>query len=194
MSQTERHNQDIHVGLETYLPLLPWFRPLILRGFGGRTRFRHLVKTKSNIRTESLVHRTVITIPMWHWEPSQTSMNCACACICLSQKRGRNSISQSLVFFFLLPYMILWNRIIYIPELKHIHLNAWLPTEILISQKTILSHRHVNSCSKGTLSLNNTFSGTLIKIFWNWNPNLSLQHQISCLSLNWVHKISLNWI
>lgn len=192
MSQIERHNQDIHVGLETYLPILPRFRPLILRGFGGRTRFRHLIKTKSNIRTESLIHRTVITIPMWHWEPSQTSMNCACACICLSQKRGKNPISQSLVFFFLLYDLM--NRIIYIPELKHIDLNAWLPTEILISQKTILSHRHVNSCSKGTLSLNNTFSSTLIKIFWNWNPNLSLQHQISCLSLNWVHKISLNWI
>lgn len=193
MSQIERHNQDIHVGLETYLPILPRFRPLILRGFGGRTRFRHLVKTKSNIRTESLIHRTVITIPMWHGEPSQTSMNCACACICLSQKRGKKSNFTVTCFLFFF-YMILWNRIIYIPELKHIDLNAWLPTEILISQKTILSHRHVNSCSKGTLSLNNTFSGTLIKIFWNWNPNLSLQHQISCLSLNWVHKISLNWI
>lgn len=100
MSQIERHNQDIHVGLETYLPILPRFRPLILRGFGGRTRFRHLVKTKSNIRTESLIHRTVITIPMWHWEPSQTSMNCACACICLSQKRGKKSNFTVTCFLF----------------------------------------------------------------------------------------------
>lgn len=110
MSQIERHNQDIHVGLETYLPILPRFRPLILRGFGGRTRFRHLVKTKSNIRTESLIHRTVITIPMWHWEPSQTSMNCACACICLSQKRGKKSNFTVTCFLFFF-YMILWNRI-----------------------------------------------------------------------------------
>lgn len=117
---------------------------------------------------------------------------CMCLHLLITEKREEFQFHSHLFSFFF--YMILWNRIIYIPELKHIHLNAWLPTEILISQKTILSHRHVNSCSKGTLSLNNTFSGTLIKIFWNWNPNLSLQHQISCLSLNWVHKISLNWV
>lgn len=101
MSQTEGHNQDIHVGMDTYLPLLPRFRPLILRGFRGRTRFRHLVKTKSNIRTDSLVHNHYNSNVTLRVTTNKHGLCSMCLHLIITEKREEIQFHSHLFSFFL---------------------------------------------------------------------------------------------